>query len=80
MSAGAVMERMRRRLCINLGKNAELKKEEDRKQTQFSILDVMQFHACIQIKSGHPHHFSTLRCAAHVKVLKMVMHASALRS
>lgn len=33
MSAGAVMERMRRRLCINLGKNAELKKEEDRKQT-----------------------------------------------
>lgn len=30
MGAGEAMERMRRRLCFNLGKNAELGKEEDK--------------------------------------------------
>lgn len=55
MGAGEAMERMRRRLCINLGKNAELGKEEDKTKplSFFFFPYFMQFHTHTQIKSLH---------------------------
>lgn len=77
MGAGEAMERMRGRLCINLGKMQSWERRRIKpKIKKKKILYLMQIHSYTENKFL----FSALVCSAHVKVPKADMRSATLGS